>query len=266
MRISITIYSLNQYFQKGSMDVKDFIEYCGGLGIDGVDLGYYWKDEEKEIKLIPNWLKENNLALAAYIVGNDFAKQKEEERINQISLVKHSIERASQLKTKILRVFAGNVNKDFPDYQKAKSVLMSSFKEVSSFAEGKGIILALENHGKLCGKTDQILDLLSEVNSPNLKLNLDIGNFMGVNEDPVSSVKKLAHLAVHTHIKDFKRKGKKIIPVVLGEGDLDLKGCLKVLRDNNYKGYLSLEYEAEVDSKVGLEKSLNTLRKSLDNL
>ena len=109
------------------MDVKGFIEYCGTLGVDAVDLGYFWKDEEKEIRLAPDWLRDNNLELGAYIVGNDFAK-KEEERERQISSVKHGIERASQLKTKILRDFAGNVKPDFPNYRKAKDVLVSSFK------------------------------------------------------------------------------------------------------------------------------------------
>jgi len=247
------------------MDVESFIEYSGSLGFDAVDLGYYWKDEEEEIKLVPDWLRENNLTLAAYIVGNDFAQEKE-KRKEQISLVKHGIERASQLKTKILRIFVGDLKASFPDYQAIKDILVSSFKEVSSFARDKGITLALENHGKLCAKPDQILDLLSEVNSPNLKLNLDIGNFLRVNEDPVSSVKKLAHLAVHTHIKDFKKIDGKIIPVALGEGDVDLDTCLKTLKENGYQGYLSLEYEAEVDSKAGVERSLEALRKSLQKI
>jgi len=262
MKVSITIYSLNQYFREGKMDVKGFIEYCGSLGVDAVDLGYYWKDEGEELRFVPDWLRGNNLKLAAYIVGNDFA-QKEEERGRQISLVKHGIERASQLKTKILRVFAGNVKPDFPDYQTARNILVSSFKEISSFAKERGIILALENHGRLCAKTDEILDLLGEVESPNLKLNLDIGNFLQVDEDPVSSVRKLAHLAVHTHIKDFKKVNGKTVPAVLGEGDVDLDGCLRALKNKDYQGYLSLEYEAEADSKIGIERSLETLRESL---
>ena len=141
--------------------------------------------------MVPGWLKKNNLRLAAYIVGNDFA-QKEEKRREQISLVKHGIERASQLRTKIVRIFVGNTKPDFPDYQEARDILISAFREVSSFARDKGITLALENHGKLCAKSDEILDLLGEVNSSNLKLNIDIGNFLVVNEDPVSSIRKLA--------------------------------------------------------------------------
>ena len=196
------------------MDVKGFVEYCGTLRIDAVDLGYYWGNEEKEVKLAGTWLGENNLKIGAYIVGNDFA-QKEEERKKQISLVKHGIERAVQLKTKIVRVFAGNVKSDFSDYKTAKKILISSFKEVSSFAKEQGVVLALENHGLLCAKTNQILDILREVNSSNLRLNLDIGNFLAVDEDPVSSVEELAHLAVYIHIKDYRKMDNNITPRVL---------------------------------------------------
>lgn len=266
MKISITIYSLNQYFRESKIGVKDFIEYCGSLGVDAVDLGYYWKDEEEEIKLVTDWLRENNLKIGAYIVGNDFAQKEEKEREKQISLVQHGIERAAQLKTDILRVFAGNLKPDFPNYQAAKDILVSSFTEVSSFAKDRGITLALENHGQLCARTNEIVDLLNEVNSPNLKLTLDIGNFPEVGEDPLSSVRKLAHLAVHTHIKDFKKADGKVIPTLVGEGDVDLEGCLKALKKKNYSGYLSLEYEAEMDSKAGVERSLKALRRSLERI
>ncbi|GAH38708.1 unnamed protein product, partial [marine sediment metagenome] len=66
-----------------------------------------------------------------------------------------------------------------------------------------------------------------------------------------------------THIKDFKKSGEKIIPMVLGGGDVDLDSCLRALKEKGYRGYLSLEYEAEVDSKVGVEKSLKVLKESL---
>lgn len=58
----------------------------------------------------------------------------------------------------------------------------------------------------------------------------------------------------------------KIIPKVLGEGDIDLDGCLKTLKEKDYQGYLSLEYETEIDSKAGVERSLEILRKSLQKL
>ncbi len=265
MRTSLTIFSLDQYFGQGKMNVESFLEYSSTLGFDGVDLGYYWRHEEEEIGLVPEWLRRNNLTLAAYIVRNDFAQVEERAR-EQVTLVTKAIERASQLKTKIVRIFVGDIKPSFPNYHSAKDILVSSLKNVCSSAESKGIILALENHGRLGAKTGQILDLLDEVNSPSLKLTVDIGTFLKVDEDPVLSVEKLAPLAVHAHIKDFRKKDGQVIPAVLGEGEVDLDGCLGVLKDKGYQGYLSLEYEAKMDSKAGVEEGLDVLKKSLQRI
>lgn len=264
MKTSITIYSLSQYFSKDKMDVEGFIKYCSSLGVDAVDLGYYWKDEDKEVGLVPQWLEQNKLKLGAYIIGNDFVQKEKVKRDETINEVKHAIDRAKQLQVGILRVFAGNVKEGYSTYEQAKDVLVDSFKQVVEYAKNKRVILALENHGVLCGKADQILDLLKAVgDSDYLKLNIDIGNFMPVGENPLDSIPKLAHLAVHTHIKDFKKVGDKLVSSIVGEGDVDLKGCMKILKQNNYSGYLSIEYEAEQDSKVGTEKSLANLREAL---
>lgn len=49
MKLSIIIVSFGKYFEEGKVDIEGFINYCGSLGVEAVDLGYYWKNEE-EIK------------------------------------------------------------------------------------------------------------------------------------------------------------------------------------------------------------------------
>lgn len=77
MKISITIYSLNQYFRQGKTDVKNFIGYCGSLGVDAVDLGYYWKDEEEEVKHITDWLREKQPQDRGLYRGERFCSKRE---------------------------------------------------------------------------------------------------------------------------------------------------------------------------------------------
>ena len=38
------------------MSVEEFIAFCGGLGVDAVDLGYYWRDVEQELPRARDWL------------------------------------------------------------------------------------------------------------------------------------------------------------------------------------------------------------------
>jgi len=39
--------------------------------------------------------------------------------------------------------------------------------------------------------------------------------------------------------------------VALGQGDVDIKGCLQVLKNSNYRGPLSLETEGDFDADTG---------------
>ena len=275
MKLSITIVSFGKYFNEGKMDIKGFITYCGNLGIEGVDLGYYWKNEEG-IKKVPRWLKENNLNLGCYIVSNDFALPNEKDRQKEVEKVKYSIDIAVELGVDIVRVFGGNV-KEGITYDTAKEWIVDSLRETASYAGKHNITLALENHGQLCGESSQIIDIVNSVDSSYLKVNIDIANFLCVDEDPLEGVTELSPYMIYAHVKDFKEVneeykdgdviissgGKRYVGSVAGEGIIDLEGAFKRLKEANYTGYLSLEYEAQEDNKIGVKRSITNIKKIL---
>lgn len=265
MKLSVTIYSLHNSIQKGEMDVKGFIEYCAGLGVPAVDLGYFWKDEEAEIPQALEWLKEHNLTLAAYITSNDFTKQDPAERAEQVEKVKHAVDRAKQMGASILRVFAGNgwPGATFEDVQ---DWVIDCMKQVTSYAEAQGVTLALENHGKLCGTIHAIRTIVEGVNSPRLGVTFDAGNWVGAGEDPIEAARVFAGKTVHVHVKDLKREGEGVRSCIVGEGFVDIAGCARILKEAGYQGYYSLEYEAAEDEKVGVPKSLEAMRRLLEGL
>lgn len=266
MKLGMTIYSAAQYCETGKMSVEEFINYSAKLGVEAVDLGYFWKDEEKELKMVPGWLKKAGLKLGGYIVGNDFAQKDNNVLKEEIKKVKHALDRANQLGADKLRVFIGDVKDGVTSYKEIKPVIVEAFKDICSYGKNKKVKVTLENHGRLCGKVDQLLDFIGAVGSDNLKLNIDTGNFMIVDEDPVKSIAKLFKLAVHVHIKDYKRSDGNLVSPVIGEGDVDLTGCFRELKKNNYKGYLSIEYEAAEDFKSGIEKSIKNIREALSRI
>lgn len=275
MMLSTTIVSFGKYFKEGKMDVKGFITYCSNLGIEGVDLGYYWKNKE-EIEKVPQWLKENNLDLGCYIVSNDFALPNEKDRQKEVEKVKRSIDIAVKLGAGIVRVFAGNM-KEGITYDTAKEWIVDSLRQVASYASEHNITLALENHGQLCGESSQIIDILNSVDLPSLGVNVDIANFLCVDEDPLKAIEKLSSYIVYIHVKDFKEvnkeykdddvivssDGKCYIGSVAAEGIVDLEGALKIIKEADYTGYLSLEYEAQEDSRIGVKRSIANIKKIL---
>lgn len=268
MKFSNTPYSLCKYFDDGRMDVKSYIEYCAKLGFNAVDLGYYWKNEAEELKQAPQWLKESKIVLGNYIVGNEFTKKDEKERRAEIEKTKHFIDCAAQIGAPAMRTFCGYIREGFPSYEESKKIIVECFQEACDHAQKKKVVLALENHGDICGKADQILDLIKTVGSKNLKACVDIGNFMPLKQDPVESIKKLMPFAVMTHIKDNKRDGDKVIRCVIGEGDVNLKACLQAIKDSGFKGYNTIEYEGvtEPDQKVGFERSWKNIQQTVKEI
>jgi sugar phosphate isomerase/epimerase len=59
----------------------------------------------------------------------------------------------------------------------------------------------------------------------------------------VATLDAVADRVVHVHVKDVV--GDRCVP--LGEGDVNILGCLRVLEKHHYAGVVSLETEGDLD-------------------
>ncbi|MCX7796478.1 MAG: sugar phosphate isomerase/epimerase [bacterium] len=279
MKLGVSMWSLHKLYRKGEMDTVGFIEYIGSLGIDGVELlEFFWKDKEKELPKVKETLTKYNLEVSAYAVSNNFVKETKAERDLEIDKIKVGVDMAIEFNSKIVRVFSGDLKPPFT-YEQAKEWIIEGLKEGAKYAEKHGVTLALENHGLLAGKSSQVREIIELVGSNYFRATVDIGNFLLVGESSVNAVKNLVDVAVHVHLKDFKRvppdyegeayrglEGVRLIGTVAGEGEVNLPEVLKVLYSSGYRGYLSLEYEGPEDPKYGVEQSIKNTKKILENM
>ncbi len=278
MKRAITIYSVNNCFEEEKMDISGFLKFASEAGAEAIDVGYYWKDEAEEIRKLPEWLKKYSLKLGAYICRNDFNSAEPADIERQCNIVRHAIDNASLLGIKFVRVFITWFIFE-KTYWDIKPWLIPVLENLTAYAENRGVVLAIENHGYIGNASDELLDVLKEVSSENLRILLDFGNFLLVGEDPLDGVRALAPFTVHVHIKDFRilppdgppqelftKDGRYLVPTVVGEGDLDIEGSLRILKEAGYDGYLSIECEAPGDARANTLSSLRTLDKLLKKL
>ena len=59
-------------------------------------------------------------------------------------------------------------------------------------------------------------------------------------EDPEDTIKNLGAYVRHVHIHDFRREDGKIVPELIGEGELPIGEMMNALRSVNYDGFISL--------------------------
>jgi sugar phosphate isomerase/epimerase len=71
----------------------------------------------------------------------------------------------------------------------------------------------------------------------------DTGHWMRRNLVPVEQFKKLEGRVMHSHFKDLDKFGEPAHDLPWGTGKGDAKGMLAELKRQNYKGYVSIEYE-----------------------
>lgn len=276
MKVSVSMYSLHSVVKKENWNAIDFCRFAETLNLDGVELlDFYWKNKEEELEEVIEYLKQSSLEVSCYDVSNDFVKETAEERKNEIQKVKDAVDTAKRLNTRCVRVFCGDLKQNM-DYGIGKEWIISSLKECAKYAETQGVMLAIENHGLLAGKSEQVKEILAEVGSPNVKSTFDTGNFLLVEDNPLAAYQKLKNEIAHVHFKDFRLRNsgdthtgfkglgdKYWIGVIPGDGEVALEEVITSLKRDGVDTWLSLEYEGYDDAKVAVRDSVNRIRKLL---
>ncbi len=264
-QLAVSMWSVHREYYQNGWSVFDFLDFAHRSQVVSVELlNNFWRSEADELPKVIAKLDEYHMAVAAWAVNNDFGR---EDYDAQIAELLHGIDVAKRLKTKIVRVFAAHP-KDGLDLDATLETVIRGLKAVAPVAEGAGITLALENHGLLAGKTQQIQQLIERVDSSSVRANADIGNFLLVDEDPLKAVETLLPHIAHVHAKDMipvseggfqSLSGQRYRGGAIGEGIVPVGPIMKRLDEAHYEGYLSLEFEGDGDEREGVERSMAAL-------
>jgi sugar phosphate isomerase/epimerase len=268
--LGLAAYSFRQFFkgelQKRSdpepkdkgLDMLSFIDYCADQGIAGAELTSYFLPKDlsgEQLQSIRRHAFLRGVAISGTAVGNNFALPKGEAHNKEIAAVKAWIDRAALLGAPHIRVFAGSAPKGF-DPAEAKKVCIEALEECCEHAGKKGIFLGLENHGGIVAEAEALLEIVQAVKSPWLGINLDSGNFH--TDDPYGDLAKCAPYTVNAQVKvELKKRGAKESEA------MDYAKIVKLLRDANYQGFVTLEYEAKEDPWTAVPRELKRLREAL---
>ncbi len=274
MKLSLSMYSCLRAVQAGQLDLMDFVDYAAAQDLAGVELlDMFWHDAEREIPQVKRRIAEAGLEVAVYSISNNFIQPEAGARARELASLKRGVDIALELETDLLRVFSGNSLAGVTQ-QEGEAWILEGLSAGAAYAESRGVTLALENHGRFAGRSDQVRAIIEQVGSPALRVNFDSGNFLPVGQGPVEAARELADWIVLVHLKDIRKAGDKeashvfrdpsgqlLTGAVIGDGLVDLPAVMAVLREAGYAGWLSLEFEgAEEPLHVGVPRSLAAAR------
>lgn len=152
----------------------------------------------------------------------------------------------SRQKIRAMRVFLGNFCQRY-DAPREELDYDGIVKMLQELSDSSGCEIWIETHNEFAtGKA--LKKLLSDIDRDNVKIIWDIIHPIEDGETPEETIAFLGGKIAHVHIKDGKKRTDPIWHdyeyTPIGEGELPIKKIVKLLSENGYDGFFSLEWES----------------------
>ena len=279
IKLGISSYSY-WHFKTAKVPIGTVIDKAAALGAAGVDILHRQMDMDEKGPLtvttrtycqsLKRHAFRNGIDLICLSIHQDFVDPDAAVRKQNVEHTLKCIELAYQLGVPCIRLNSGRWNTiaSFDDLMKARGdePVLPGHTQDEGFkwcieciekcipkAEQCGVVLALENHWGLSRTPEGQLRIINAVPSPWLGALMDTGNFL---ESPYEKLKMIAPKTVFVQAKTYFGGGEWYTL------DLDYKRIAAILREVNYSGYVSLEFEGKENPDVAVPKSLELLRQS----
>ena len=267
--IKLGLYSityLGVWYGGDALTLEQVVQRAKQFGYHGVEIdgkrphGNPLDMPRKRCKDLQKFAKDQGVELYAVAGNNDFSSPMPEFREAQILYMRELIRMTADLDVKILRVFLAwpgvtlrpeggarydlaqqawkDTHKEFSP-ERIWDWCRDGLKESVKYASDAGVTLALQNHPPVIKGYGDMLKMIKEISSPNLKACFDARLEHEMNaEDVVRASKEVGPLQVLSHYgNEYKEQDGKI---VLNEDELidaQVAGLLEI----GYRGYLGFE-------------------------
>ena len=286
MKVGVSSYSFQRYLSEEKLDIYGVINAAAHMGFEGIEFTDLGANREGDSIFdtacrVKAACQEVNLEIMSWTIGADFLNPPCGGDVeDEIKRLQAQVDVAVALGAPKMRHdatggYPGKPN-DLTDYMTALPVVARGYAGVTEYAADKGVKTMIENHGFFFQDSDRVEALIKRVGNPNFGALVDIGNFLCADEEPLMAVKRMAPYAFHVHAKDFhvksicsdpgagwfkSRGGTPLRGAIVGHGNVDTKGCIKLLKAAKYDGFLSIEFEGMEDNLQALEIGLANLKR-----
>ncbi|MCK9524714.1 MAG: sugar phosphate isomerase/epimerase [Limnochordia bacterium] len=278
MQIGVSSYS---YIQS-SLDIFEVIKEAKRMGFDVIEFAGFPNLPEGETALsfapkVRAACDEMGIKVANYTIWADFINGSDGDLVAEIERVKDEVRVAQILGAPGMRHDSTwgwpKTKTGAKGFDDALPILIKGCRAITEFGAELGIKTMVENHGFFCQDSERVEKLVNGVDHPNFGILLDMGNFLVVDEDPTEAVGRLMPYTFHVHAKDFhvksgnepspgqgwflSRGGNYLRGAILGHGEVPILQVLRIMKNADYSGVLSIEFEGMEDplkaTPIGLE-------------
>lgn len=247
-KISLAQWSLHKSIQAGEISTFDFAQKSRQFGCEGLEyVTAFFKNEANNTNFLNqlNNISKNegqeNLLLMVDGEG-DLAISDTRKRFQSIENHFKWVDAAHKLNCHSIRVNLGGGK----DLKEAGKNSIDSLNQLSNYAKGSNVNILVENHNGMSSNGKWMESIFKQVSNKNVGTLPDFGNFcleknlLGQCQSTYDNYQGIGELmpfakAVSAKSYDFDTSGY--------ETTLDYKKLLQIVKDNNYSGYIGIEYE-----------------------
>lgn len=265
MKLCMMTYTMAR---QGNFGPEDFVKTAVDCKLDGIDWITTYGRDPKDLKKMSN---DVGLKIACHTF---FLRKFTDGADNWLDDAKKSVEDAVTLGTSVVMIPTPPL-KNETDRDLGRQKWIEALKQVAPLTDDAGLVLTVENFP---GKNSPFVTagdfFEAKKEIPQLKLTYDNGN-SSTGEDAVKGFELCKDHVVHVHFKDWyisnippedegwreMLDGKFYKSALIGEGDVNTKGCWNALRNSGYNGYINIEYESnDIPADKAIKQAADYLR------
>ncbi|MGD8239175.1 MAG: sugar phosphate isomerase/epimerase family protein [Armatimonadota bacterium] len=290
MNVGVNAYCFNRELVAGEMTMFDVAKFVGGKTEAQAfePLVRYWDRERgaiEQAEKMGELVEDLGMFVACYTLDSNFGVPDAEARQVCVDRCKRELGTAKILGTDIVRLDPCTTLPEGEFDSIGSDALLQricdSMVEVVDAAAEMDITIAIENHGRLVGRSEQVAQMVQLIDRPNFGVNIDFTNFSAVfGEDHHEATALLAADVKHAHAKDYDYResdpgeegfrelgtGIWVRPAAVGDGDADYNRLLRTVADAGFDGTVCVETPGPADPKDGVRTGVANLRRIMEEL
>lgn len=227
-------------FKQDNDTIIDRIYRAKGAGFDTVE---FWGWMQKDTAAIKQALDETGLKLAAIVAEPMVWLTDPDNHEAFLMGLEQSTETARMLGAPIMIAQAGNDRPGVPRAEQHQAIV-NCLRRAGEQLQGSGVTLALEplndrvdHPGYFLTSTIEGLDIVDEVNRPEVRLLYDLYHSFVMDEQIAEVLEGRVDRIAHAHLADHPGRNEP------GTGVMDWKARVSWLEANGYSGPMGLEYK-----------------------
>ena len=289
-KFGASLYCLSRLITKGEITPEEGIEWLCQNGAEVIEIVPFGFDPLEDKGLAGRLKAAANkygVAIDNYSLNANFLCVSEEDWEKEVERVKAHIDVAKEMGASTLRC-------DCSAYRRPRDMnhieiffndlpnIARSYEALCEYAKTLGMTILIENHGFHNNGSDRVRQILKTVKADNFGHQLDVGNYICVDDIPEIATKKMMHFATTIHMKDFyvrknnpgdatdfdcsgawfrSSAGRYLRGSITGQGDLDMYEIIRTVKFHGFTGNIFIEYEGMEDCRYGTKVSLDNVKR-----